>query len=452
MKSIVSRLLPKVKTVAPGIALSLGLAVTGTQSATAVTPVSVPAVIPTNTVSSTLPAIDSAGTLWNYSAPGTSRLSARSQVSHGWQDAKQILSVDWNNDGQMDILSRRADGRLLLQTGMANNEYRNPVQIGNGWQTFDIIATKLKRSDDYPGLVARNTVDEKLYYYPNRFGSSLSPRLMIGTGGWATMSELTALDFDRDGAMDIVARNSVGGLYLYRTNGMGSFVSEARKQVGNGWKPMTSISVKTDFAGPGTTGLLARNSRGQLYYYPVTVNRINAGKLVGNGWNGYTIAEGVASAAPVAARRGVYETTYSKTVYNYVKKWCPQANVILNHSSVISGNVYGMTWWGSPNLAIRTDIPESITKDIALHECGHLLQGKAFGINGFNAAISRLNVIYGDTGRGGIEQSADCIAVYLSPYSAPASLGASSQKSLWDTRCTGYKGTAAKLIVQGKRP
>lgn len=452
MKSIISRILPKVKVTVPGIALSLGLAVTGMQSATAVTPANVPAVIPANTVSSNLPAIDPTGTLWNYSAPGTSRLSSRTQVGTGWQDAKQIISVDWNNDGRMDILSRRADGKLLLQTGMANNEYRNPVQLGNGWQAYDIIATKLKRSDDYPGLVARNMVDGKLYYYPNSFGGSLSPRQIIGTGGWAAMSELSALDFDRDGGMDIVARNSAGALYLYRTNGMGSFVSEGRKQVGNGWKPMTNISVKTDFAGPGTTGLLARNSKGQLYYYPVTTNRINAGKFVGNGWNGYTIAEGVASAALVASRGGVYEKAYSTTVYNYVKKWCPQANVILNHHSVVSGNVYGMTWWGSPSLAIRTDIPASITKDIALHECGHLLQGKAFGINGFNTAISRLNVIYGDTGRGGIEQSADCIAAYLSPYSAPASLGASSQKSLWDTRCTGYKGTAAKLIVQGKRP
>lgn len=450
MKSLISRFRPKriSKVVIPGVALTLGLTLCGVAPAVS----AVPSAIPVNTTSTTLPAVDSTGTLWSYDAPGTSRLSTRTQVGTGWQDARQVISVDWNNDGKMDVLSRRSDGRLLLQTGMGNNEFRLPVVIGNGWQAFDITATKLKRSDDYPGLMARNTVDGKLYYYPNRFGGSLSSRVMIGTGGWSSMSELATLDFDRDGAMDIVARNSAGGLYLYRTNGMGSFVNETRKQVGNGWKPMTSISVKSDFAGPGTVGLIARNSRGQLYYYPVTVNRINAGKLVGNGWNGYTIAEDVASVAPVAARRGVYETAYSKTVYNYVKKWCPQANIILNHSSVVSGNVYGMTWWGSPSLAIRTDIPESITKDIALHECGHLLQGKAFGINGFNTAISRLNTIYGDSGRGGIEQSADCISAYLSPYAAPASIGASSQKSLWDTRCTGYKGTAAKLIVQGQRP
>lgn len=424
-------------------ALTVGLLTTGIVEANAA--------IEPNTPSPSLTAISADGTIWNYATTGNGKVGSRTQVGTGWNNTKQVLSVDWNNDKITDIITRMKDGKLLLHTGTGSNSYRLPVTLGSGWENFDIVVTKLRRSDQYPGIIARNVVDGKLHYYPNTFGGTPSTPLTIG-GGWAGLTELSALDFDQDGGMDLLARNTNGNLYLYRTDGLGNFVGETRKSVGNGWNPMTSISVKTDFAGPGTMGLVARNSQGQLYYYPVTTGKINAGKLIGSGWNSYIIAEGASSAALNATPSGVYETAYSKLVYGYVKNWCPSANVVLNHYSVNSGDTYGMTWWRSNNLAIRTDIPASITKSIALHECAHLLQAKAYGYNGYNAAVTRMNAIYGVAGRGGIESSADCIAAYLSPYVQPASLGATAASSTWSVRCGGYKGTAAKLIIQGQKP
>ena len=426
--------------------LSLALLASGTPAYASESPAAAP-----TARSTSLLTVDSAGTLWSYSTPGTGKIGARKQIATGWKDAKQVVSADWDSDRVMDIVARWGNGNLTVSRGRGNEVYSAPSIIGNGWQSFDITVAKLNRSDIFPGVIARDTGNGNLFYYPNRFSGAVSERTTIGNG-WKAMNELTAVDFDRDGGMDLIARNAVGSLILYRTNGLGGFVSESRKTIGNGWKPMTNISIKTDFAGAGTVGIAARNSQGKLYYYPVTTGRINAGKQIGSGWNGYNLAEGVAAAAPKAVLRGAYETTYSKVVYNHMKQWCPNARIYLNHWSVASGNVYGMMWWGTNDIAIRSDIPASITKEIALHECGHQLQARAYGYNGKSTAVARMKAIYGGTGTYGLEENADCIAAYLSPYSSPASLGASSQSSHWANNCTGYKGTAAKLIIQGKRP
>lgn len=407
------------------------------------------AAVPAATASPLI-ASDATGDLWGYSSTGNSRLGSRALVSEGLL-AKQIISVDWNDDGIQDIVARLGNGTLTLSTGQVAGSYRPAVVIGTGWQRYEITATKLRRADSYPGILARDTISGKLHYYPNVFGGPLStPRITLGTAGWAPMTQLKALDFDRDGGMDVLARNRSGAYVLYRGTGMGSFVNERRRAVGSGWNPMSGIATKSGFAGPGTVGLIARNSTGQLYYYPVTSGRFGTPRHLGNGWNGYTIADGTAPAA-AAGPRSVYAQEYAKSVYNYVKNWCPKARV-LNHPSVTKGDVYGMMWWGSDYLAIRTDIPQSITKSIALHECGHMLQAKAYGVGGKSLAVARMKAIYGGSGTYGLEQNADCIAAYLSPRSAPSSVGASSEARFWSVSCTGYKGEAAKRILSGRRP
>ena len=77
-------------------------------------------------------------------------------------------------------------------------------------------------------------------------------------------------------------------------------MAEPRKTIGSGWNSMTSVTVTTNFKGAGTNGLMARNSAGQLYYYPVpgtsTWGPVSA---IGTGWAGFLIAGGeTINAAP----------------------------------------------------------------------------------------------------------------------------------------------------------
>lgn len=242
-----------------------------------------------------LDAIDTSGNLWSYSTSGNTSLGARTALGAGWSGTKQLLSVDWNNDGKLDLVARGGDGYLRLYKGFGNGTFQSPITIGfGGWQNYDITATKLRASDTYPGLVARDTVGGNLYYYPNANGDALiTARTMIGNGGWSPMSEINALDWDKDGKMDLIVRNPNGELLLYRTDGAGTILNEARKSVDFGWNVMDSISAEPNFAGPGTVGFIARTTSGNLYYYPIVNGRVGASTLIGNGgWSGYVIAAG----------------------------------------------------------------------------------------------------------------------------------------------------------------
>jgi uncharacterized protein YkwD len=243
-----------------------------------------------------LKAVDTGGTLWGYSAPGNTTLGVRAVVGAGWSGAKQVISVDWNSDGKLDIVARWSNGYVTMYAGLGGDDYKAPINIGSGgWQDYDITATKLRASDAYPGLVARDTLGGNLFYYPNTTGGAMTaPRTMIGNGGWSPMSEINALDWDRDGKMDLIVRNPAGELLLYRSNGMGTIIDEARQSVDYGWNVMDSISAEPNFAGPGSVGLIARTTYGTLLYYPIINGKVGASTMIGNGgWTGYVIAAGV---------------------------------------------------------------------------------------------------------------------------------------------------------------
>jgi hypothetical protein len=256
-----------------------------------VPPVSVIVTVPAT--AQTIEAIDAAGELWSYNAPGNGTLAGRFYQGTGWGSAKQILKADWNSDGILDIVARWTSGAVTMYAGIGNNDYRTPVTIGSGWQSYDINAVKLRNTDKYPGLVARNVSTGGLYYYPNTTGGAMtSPRIQIGASGWIPMTEISAIDWDRNGNMDLIVRNSAGELKLYRTNGAGVILNEARLTVGSGWNAMTHIAVQYNFAGAGTVGIIARNKTGALYYYAISNSKIQPAKTIGSGWTGYNIAAG----------------------------------------------------------------------------------------------------------------------------------------------------------------
>lgn len=249
------------------------------------TPITTPKVLNT---------VDTSGNLWAYNAPGNSTLGSRTQLGSGWGSVEKIVSVDWDQDGTLDLVTKWNNGYITFYKGIGNNDYKDPVNIGSGWQGYDITVTKLRSGDKYPGVVARNVSTGVLYYYTNPSGYSIGSRITIGSGGWATMTEINALDWDKDGKMDLVVRNSAGQLLLYRTDGNGNIVYETRPVIGTGWGIFDSINAVPDFAGTGTVGLLAQTPTGTVRYYPINNGSFGAMTTPGTtGWTGYNLAEGV---------------------------------------------------------------------------------------------------------------------------------------------------------------
>lgn len=246
------------------------------------TPTPTPVANPSIKSLSDLVTIDSSGVLWNYK----DLKSPRTKIGTGWQGMTQVTTTDWNSDGIVDIVAKDTAGKLYAYIGGKVGGFTKTTLGTSGWGPYDIDLTKWKKTDKYPSILARSTSDGKLWLYPNTTGKTLNARSQIGSG-WKDLS-INTVDWDRNGTVDIVAKNAAGKMVLYRTNGNGVFTNESRAIVGSGWNGFNSITTIRNFQGK-SDGIIARTGTGDLYFYPINKNGWGATSKIGNGWNSYKI-------------------------------------------------------------------------------------------------------------------------------------------------------------------
>ncbi|MFE5974368.1 FG-GAP repeat domain-containing protein [Streptomyces sp. NPDC056460] len=208
------------------------------------------------------------------------------------------------------LLARDTTGTLFQYqgTGKAATAFTPRDPLGAGWQTYNAL-TELSPLTEFPvrvtdvrpsvrtrghgDLVARDA-SGTLWYYDRQDvnGNPFAPRVKIGTG-WNIYDQLTgAGDLDRDGYMDLLARDKVGALWLYK--GTGSFTGarfKTRVKVGSGWGTYNQLAGGADVTGDGRTDLLARDKTGVLWLYRGTGSGTApyaARTRIGAGWNTYT--------------------------------------------------------------------------------------------------------------------------------------------------------------------
>jgi hypothetical protein len=212
----------------------------------------------------------STGNLYLYPGNGvTVDNGARRWISDGWAGMNAVIRVgDLNRDGREDVVARQtATGYLWFYPGTAGG-LGTRKQLGVGWNSMREITSigDLDR-DGYPDLLAARNSDGALFLYPGRAGGALGTRVLIGSGGWNSMSELAGVgDLNRDGYPDLIARlTSDGRLYLYR-GVAGGFA--ARVQIGTGWTAMRDLVGTGDFDRDGYPDLAAvQKSTGILFLY-----------------------------------------------------------------------------------------------------------------------------------------------------------------------------------------
>lgn len=241
---------------------------------------------PSITAPSDLVAADATGTLWTYPPNYLNGFRPRARLGGGWSTLKAGFNTDWNGDGIQDILAQWNDGRLTLYRGLFGRGFQAPVQIGHGWQNFDIVVGHWVRGSRYPSVVAKDG-SGNVWHYPNTSGLGFAAAGISRIGnGWGDM-RLTMADWDRDGNQDLLATRSNGQLMLYRSNGVGRFMNEPTRAIGQGWQAMDSMKAISGFQGPGSYGLRARSATGDLRYYPMPGNRWGAASSIGQGWGSY---------------------------------------------------------------------------------------------------------------------------------------------------------------------
>uniref|UniRef100_UPI003F4978CB LamG-like jellyroll fold domain-containing protein n=1 Tax=Nonomuraea bangladeshensis TaxID=404385 RepID=UPI003F4978CB len=204
---------------------------------------------------------------------------------------RMVATGDITRDGRADVLARDPDGYLYALPGW-NKQLAERVPFGAGWGGFTIAGVADWDKDGRPDIVARNDANGELRLYPGgATKNTLDPPVTIGVGfGGYTLAGLA--DWDRDGHVDLIARDSGGGLWLYP--GESKRVPSVQRQVsiGAGWNGFTYFGT-IDWDRDGAPDIVARDpSNGDLWLYPGSGTRSvyqgTPGRFqIGGGWGGY---------------------------------------------------------------------------------------------------------------------------------------------------------------------
>jgi hypothetical protein len=191
---------------------------------------------------------------------------------HGNNDPRCSFG-DFSGDGKSDILGRKADGTLWLYRGNGASGWDGaPVQVGLGWDQFDVIlAPGDFNSDGRSDILARRASDGTLWLYRGNAASGwMGEKVKVGEGWGGFTSLFTPGDFNSDGNPDVLARQPDGGLLLYRGDGGTSWINpnQAGLQIGWGWNMFDRIVGPGDFNGDNKVDVMARKPDGTFWLYP----------------------------------------------------------------------------------------------------------------------------------------------------------------------------------------
>ncbi|GGV07063.1 hypothetical protein GCM10010275_53970 [Streptomyces litmocidini] len=255
---------------------------------------------------------DTTGTLFQYRGTGnaTTALAPRDQVGTGWQTYNMLTELSPLTEfpahfgyvlpsaatrGHGDLVARDASGTLWYYD--RQDVYYEPfaprVRVGTGWNVYDRIdgAGDLDR-DGYMDLLARDKTGVLwLYKGTGSFtGARFKTRVRVG-GGWGTYDRLAGgADVTGDGRADLLARDRAGILWLYRGTGSGTAPYATRTKVGGGWGAYDQLVVAGDLTDDGRADAVARDRAGVLWLYRGTGNAaapFATRTKVGGGWNTY---------------------------------------------------------------------------------------------------------------------------------------------------------------------
>ncbi|EMY33685.1 hypothetical protein D477_013506 [Arthrobacter crystallopoietes BAB-32] len=129
-------------------------------------------------------------------------------------------------------------------------------------------------------------------------------------------------------------------------------------------------------------------------------------------------------------------TGYKRTVYNTIKKYCPDV-IILEENRTRS-----YTYSTSLRMNVARRPAGQLLKYAALHECAHIRQFSLYLPSQQPTLHKKLNAIYKTTR--GVEMAADCMAFRMGVNS----------KLIFGTytkNCSGARGTAAAKLLAGRK-
>ncbi|MFE9565902.1 FG-GAP-like repeat-containing protein [Streptomyces sp. NPDC006487] len=217
-----------------------------------------------------LVAVDDAGKLLLYPGAGTGAIGAPVTIgTGGWSGASVTHRGDWNGDAMEDIVAI-VGGEVRMYPNLGNGTIGSPTElIASVPTSAQVVGIGDTNRDGKPDLLITHT--NKLFLYPGAVGTApaVATPITIGTGGWDVM-ELTAPgDADKDGRVDLLARDTRDGiLYHYAGQPDGKNFSD-RTEYGRGYtkaiRPLLAGAADADLN--GTADMWATANDGTLKFY-----------------------------------------------------------------------------------------------------------------------------------------------------------------------------------------
>ncbi|GAB7103116.1 hypothetical protein JCM4814A_14300 [Streptomyces phaeofaciens JCM 4814] len=236
--------------------------------------------------------LNSSGALSVQYGTGGGALSGK-LTGTGWATTVKAVPVgDLSSDRCNDVLVRLSSGAVRLYKpacgGAVKPSTPYTTLATGGWNQYDVLtAPGDVTKDGRPDLIARNASTGAVYLYKGTSTGKLSSRVKL-YDNWKTYRKVVgAGDLNGDGVGDLLAQDKANNLYRYFGTGKGTF--GARVKLFAGWGASYNAVVGAgDLNRDGRVDLVARDTAGKLYrQYGDGKGSFGSRTQIGSGWGGY---------------------------------------------------------------------------------------------------------------------------------------------------------------------
>jgi hypothetical protein len=203
---------------------------------------------------------------------GTGRFAPAQKVAGPWKGYNRLVAGDFNGDGRSDLVGRDSNGKVWLLPGNGNASYGAALgPITNLKSMRWLTATQLVNG---AGADLAGVSGKSLVVVANRDTFELGAPVDTGVSFSGMDLLLNAGDIDKDGAGDVVTRDTAGQLWLFRGNGAGGL--SAGTVIGTSWHTVSGLTAVGDVTGDGQPDLVGTPSGGRLSVWPGVVGGFGA--------------------------------------------------------------------------------------------------------------------------------------------------------------------------------
>lgn len=181
-----------------------------------------------------------------------------------WSQLEDFVGgvVDFDRDGQKDLVFRNKDGNVWVLPGLGNATFDAPL----GPIATNISVTQLSiapiHGNEFPDVLARS--GKKVLVLKNTGKFEIGAPISLKIAMPSAIQVFNGGDWNRDGKGDVMAVRSNGELIVRTGNGMGSL--SASTVIGTGFSKVTGLQAVGDVTGDGFPDLVGTKDKVTTIY------------------------------------------------------------------------------------------------------------------------------------------------------------------------------------------